>query len=150
MCTEIHIALPCGSDAKAIGTLLETDKAGRGLSVDVGRLPRDLAAADVLAEGEHLYFVAPWNRCHCGWSPSDFAPVVLQALRRGATPWVGIAAFEAGTSSGELERVRVRPEDFAAGSHDEQNVLYIVEPNRTPRPIETRRGPRRRRRHTDS
>jgi hypothetical protein len=71
---------------------------------------------------------------------AGFAPVVSGALEAGATRWIGVLAID----QGKIERrVKLTPEEFANG-RCEENVLYIVEPDRTPRAVVRRHGPRRR------
>jgi len=144
MCTVIHFVLPFDADRARVGALTETHKTGHGLMEDSTRSGRELAAKGQLLEGERLYLVWPWAECHCGWSPAEFSPVILEALSSGATPWIGVVA-----SWGEpewAERIRVQPETFDSGELDEDEILYIVEPDRSPRPVIHRHGSRKRRR----
>ena len=146
MCTVIHFVLPFDADSAKVGALTETHKTGHGLVEDSTRGGRELAATGHLFEGERLYLVWPWAQCHCGWSPVEFSRVILEALSSGATPWIGVVA-----SWGDPEwdeRIKVHPDRFANGEFDDERVLYIVEPDRSPRPITHRHRPRKRRRAT--
>lgn len=144
MCTAIHFALPVGADVSAIGGLTEDLGVGRGL-LDDRKSQRVLRSMGVLGDGERLYLVRPWMDCHCGWSPANFAPVAQAAIRKGFARRVGVLASEHGTDLSESRRVKVLPDAFADGRFDEQDTLYLVEPDRSPRKVTPRHGPRRRR-----
>ena len=139
MCTTIWLVLPQDADVSAIDALTEVHKVGHGLNA--------YGAATI--PGERLYLVNPWKMCHCGWSPAGFRTVVRDSLAAGASPWIGVLATEENADAPDLEgRVLVRPDDFATGKFDDADVRYIVEPDRTPRPITRRHGPRRRSKKT--
>jgi hypothetical protein len=130
----IWFVLPQDADLSSVDALTEEHKVGHGLEPwGTTNIP-----------GERLYLVNPWKMCHCGWSPAGFRAVVRDTLTSGASPWIGVLASEETRESPELaNRVVVGPDEFAAGSHDEEDVLYVVVRDRTPRPIIRRHGPRR-------
>jgi hypothetical protein len=139
----VRLVLPFDADADGLGALTETHTVGHGLRRESTRLGSD--AAVLLFEGERVFVVEPWTRGHCGRSPADFSPVVLEALRSGASPWVGVVASEEDDLAGlaGVQRVTVRPDDFASRRFDDEGALYIVQPDRSPRPVTRRHGPRK-------
>ena len=116
--------------------------------VDAERVGRKLAGAGLLLEGERAYEVLPWKRYHCGWSPANFAPVILDVLQSGITPRIGVLTTENGevASADEFQRITVLPDAFASQTFDDAQVVYIVKPDRTPRPVVQRHGTRKRQR----
>jgi hypothetical protein len=135
MCTSVWFVLPFDADTAAVDALTVRHKVGRGIVEDGRR-------TDVT--GERMYGVRPWKMCHCGWDASDFAPLMAEALEKRATPWIGVLTTE---GAPELsERIRMEPSAFAAlkDGDERQDVLYVVEPDRSPRPVHRRHGPRRR------
>lgn len=145
MCTIVHVVLPPAADADGVGTLTEELKVGRGLR-EARSVRHDLTAAGMLRDREQVYMIVPWKNCHCGWSPARFAALAQQALDRGYAIAVGLLLFEDGGPADDTRRETVRPNVFAKGAHDEGDVLYIVEPDRSPPKVVPRHGPARKRR----
>jgi hypothetical protein len=135
MCTSIWLFLPFDADSAAVDALTVRHKVGRG--IDEG------CRTDV--PGERMYGVRPWKMCHCGWDATDFAPLMAEALEKRATPWIGVLTTEEGERK-LSERIWMELSAFAAlkDGDERQDVLYVVEPDRSSRPVHRRHGPRRR------
>jgi hypothetical protein len=134
MCTSVWFVLPFDADSAAVDALTVRHKVGRG--IDEG--------CRTEVPGERMHGVRPWRMCHCGWDATDFAPLMAEALEKRATPWIGVLTTE---GEPELsERIWMALSAFAAlkDGDDRPDVLYVVEPDRSPRPVDRRHGPRRR------
>jgi hypothetical protein len=140
MYTTVWFVLPLDADTSSVDRLTELHKVGHGLA--------PWGATTI--PGERLFMVNPWKMCHCGWSPAGFRAVVGDTLASRAAPWIGVLSTEEGDRDGpDLgSRAVLTPDDFASGRFDDADVLYMVEPDRTPQPISRRHGPRRRRSKT--
>jgi hypothetical protein len=139
MCGFLYVVLPQGADDEAVDKLTCEFDLGRGIDYD-HKLQRTLASGGFLRDSERIYRVWPTNDfgCDCGRRPAEYAPLLTAALERTLAPFIGVLKGEADWQplSGNrnwwppTRRESVSSGAFAGGQHDDDFVVYIVEPDR--------------------
>ena len=145
MCTIVHVVLPPAADADGVRD------AHRGAQGRPGRLggcaarsDTDLTAAGMLRDREQVYMrIVPWKNLSLRLVTGSLRGACAQrAARPGLGIAVGLLLFEdGGPARDDTRRETVRPNVFAERGHTTGDVLYIVQPDRSPPKVVPRHGP---------